>query len=553
MELKEKSKYIATPTKILMTAGIILIALLILQVIIIDMASLLPHSDKKPAKQTKKPTEEEKRLRRIQYSLKQVLPDGTIHLLYQPGRTLYSQWEDSAKQQVYDTNDNLLWQGTAKDSPYKYLSWTADAGGDSFDARSMKQIRMITPELSRTLEIPVRSQKETIQIWRYAPKGAFFTGYKAGGGKIGYAGATGFEDSISAVRPFGEFGSFFAWCPKESFSPTLLWQTKRRIYQINFERRKVELLFESTDADITNIFVHSWDSFRPRGVEPAPGYRPLLYCRTKDRTQDRKHHLVMRDMTRSLTIKTPEEWNAWMNTSQIRFTAFEQSIFLYREWIASPPLPRDFRNPWQSGELWRQYRAKPKERRLDIFKVDDRGNIESLSQFGWTVPGEDLTDQAATQLSAREKARRCVNQFSPPFYDFLVYSFAKYMWSHDSYRNIGEVAREIIFSLEQTRTGFGVWSWILIALMVALAYRHAWRRRTSRAGLIFWLVFVWLFNLAGLLTYLALNHTTVIKCPVCGKRRGLAQARCVRCKGELPAPKRGAHDLIFEAQASPAT
>ena len=255
MELKEKSKYITTPVRVLMTAAVILIALLILQVITIEVSSLQPRSGEKPAKQTRKPTEEEKRLRRIQYSLKQVLPDGTIHLVYQPGRTLYSHWEDSAQQEVYDTNDNLLWQGIAKDSPYKYLSWTASAGGDSFLARSMKQIQMITPELSRTLEIPVRSQKETIQIWRYAPNGEFFTGYKAGGAKIGYAGATGFEDSESAVRPFGEFGSFFAWCPKDSSSPTLLWQTKSRIYQINFEKRKVELLFESPDADITAIFV----------------------------------------------------------------------------------------------------------------------------------------------------------------------------------------------------------------------------------------------------------------------------------------------------------
>jgi len=239
--------------------------------------------------------------------------------------------------------------------------------------------------------------------------------------------------------------------------------------------------------------------------------------------------------------------------SQIRFTAFEQSVFLYRQWVASPPLPRDFRNPWQSEELWREYRAKPKKRRLDIYKVDDRGNIESLSHFGWTVPGEDLTDQAATQLSAREKTRRCVNQFSPPFYDLLAYLLARYIWSHDSYRNIGEVAREIIFSLEQTRTGFGVWSWILIALMVCFAAWHGWPRRTSRAALVFWLVFVGLFNLAGLLTYLALNHTPVIKCPSCGNRRGLGQSQCVRCLSDLPAPKPGKLDLIFDTQLKPTT
>ena len=70
---------------------------------------------------------------------------------------------------------------------------------------------------------------------------------------------------------------------------------------------------------------------------------------------------------------------------------------------------------------------------------------------------------------------------------------------------------------------------------------------------IFWLVFVGLFNLAGLLTYLALNHTPVIKCPVCGNRRGLGQAQCVRCLSDLPAPKPGKLDLIFDTQLKPTT
>jgi len=499
------------------------------------------------------PTEEEKTQRRIKYSLKEVLPDGTIHLVYQPGRTLYSQWEDSAKQQVYDTNDNLLWQGIGKDSPYKYLSWAADAGGDSFNARSMKEIQVITPELSRTLEIPVISQNETIQIWRYAPNGGFFTGYKAGGDKIGYAGATGFEDSKSAVRPFGEFGSFFAWCPKESFSPTLLWQTKRRIYQINFEKRKVELLFESPDADITNIFVYTWDSIRLIGGEPAPGYRPLLYCRTKGRTEDRKHHLVMRGMTRSLTVKTPEEWNDRMN-SQIRFTAFEQSVFLSRQWVVeSPPLPNYLGNTRHADQLWREYRAAPKKHRLDIYKVDDRGNIELISQFGWTDPGEDLTDQAAGWLSVREKVRRCVSQFSPPMYDLLWYMPGIRMWHSDYDRGPNEILREILILIEQLRPGPSAWNLVISVLMVGFAAWHGRPRRTSRAVFIFWLTFVGLFNLAGLLTYLALNHTPVIKCPTCGKRRGLAQPQCVRCRTDLPAPQPGKLDLIFDTQLKPTT
>ena len=227
MELKETSKYIAKPVRIFMTATVILIALLFIQQIIYELSSPKYRSYEKPDEQTKESTEEEKKILRIKYSLRQVLPDGTIHLVHQPGTRNHYQWKDSGEQQVHDINDNLLWQGIAKDNPYKYLSWTTNIGDESFDIRSMKYMQTITPELSRSLQIPVRSKNKTNQIWRYSPKADFFTGYKFGGQKIGYAGATGFADSISAVQPFGEFARFFAWCPKDSFSPTLLWQTKR--------------------------------------------------------------------------------------------------------------------------------------------------------------------------------------------------------------------------------------------------------------------------------------------------------------------------------------
>jgi hypothetical protein len=91
---------------------------------------------------------------------------------------------------------------------------------------------------------------------------------------------------------------------------------------------------------------------------------------------------------------------------------------------------------------------------------------------------------------------------------------------------------------------------LVSAVMVMLTLRHAWARRSSGTKLLFWLVFVGLFNLAGLLTYLALNHTPVIKCPPCGKKRGLERVDCVRCGAELPRPEPTVHDLIFDTSLS---
>jgi len=63
--------------------------------------------------------------------------------------------------------------------------------------------------------------------------------------------------------------------------------------------------------------------------------------------------------------------------------------------------------------------------------------------------------------------------------------------------------------------------------------------------LIFWVILAGLLNLAGVLTYLALNHTPVIKCPACGKKRGLEMDNCPQCGSPLPIPQRKPTDLIM--------
>jgi hypothetical protein len=75
-----------------------------------------------------------------------------------------------------------------------------------------------------------------------------------------------------------------------------------------------------------------------------------------------------------------------------------------------------------------------------------------------------------------------------------------------------------------------------VLLMTAIAFLHAWPRRTHWAALTGWMILVAAFNLAGLLTYLALNHTAVIRCPSCNKRRGLTRPNCPACRQPLPTP-----------------
>lgn len=76
----------------------------------------------------------------------------------------------------------------------------------------------------------------------------------------------------------------------------------------------------------------------------------------------------------------------------------------------------------------------------------------------------------------------------------------------------------------------------LSVVMMLLTLWHGWSRKNNRLSLALWVILVGLFNVAGLLTYLALNHTTLIKCPACGKRRNLEKPNCIHCRAELPLP-----------------
>ncbi len=532
MKLKNNLKYIATSAKVFMTVLIVLIAVSILQGIILEIERTFRLSA------TTKPkaefTQEEKRLNRIRNSAREFLPDGTIHLVHKLTRRTPSRMDETETEQIYDTNDNLLWEGPGNKRPYEYLSWANQSRGfgENFTQQKMKQIQMITPGFSRNIEIPVGSYNKTGQIWRYHPGAQYFKGYNTKGGKIGYAGSTGFTDSKSKVKPFGEFRLFTAWCPQDTSSPTLLWQTQRRIYQIDFEKRQVEMIFESADSDISMVYLHGWRDLKPGEKEyiDHKKYRPLLLCMTKDG----KHHLILREPKQQLSLVVPRS----------SVIATKQDIFVRHTGSDSFP-PADISGSRELFDKWLQERrVKPRNLWTELYKVDNQGGLELLNRYDWTLPPPSVPVVRARD--SRIAVKRGVSQFSPPLYDLVVRLLGRKFWSWAySSRNRGDFFSSLAWMIMDIRPYGGVINRVLSALMMGFVLWHGWPRRTSWAGFVFWLIFVGIFNLAGLLTYLALSHTTVIKCPVCGKRRGLVQVECVRCQAELPAPERGKLDLRF--------
>ncbi|MHC4086257.1 MAG: hypothetical protein ACYSWZ_09030 [Planctomycetota bacterium] len=537
MKSKDSLKHVAGPTKIFMTVLILLIAVGILQAIIIQMAMLWDTPSRKAPMKPKKISAEQKHLEKIRNSAKQFLPDGTIHLVHEFSDTPTVSDDEQKQQEVYDANGNLLWSGLEKNRPYEYLSWAdVPSGHNRFAEWRMKQIYTITPEFSRSLQMPVRSREKTEQVWRYEPRRQLFVGYRVDDGKIGYIGSTGFTDSKSRAKPFGKFKMFTAWCPRDSFSPTLLWQTSRRIYEINFEKRQVQLIFESTEVNIKHIRLHNWRAIRPETEQDSKiPYRPLIECLT----EDGKHHLIMRNPDEKLTVTVDDDW--W--SEALSFTATTQGIYLCRP-DTERRVPSSLRkSPRLALEWLRKFRGKPFKQWIELYRVDNQSNLDLMNRYDWTFPASAWRVSVVEANPTWLKVKHYACQFSSPLYDLTWYllggdSRAYHYLNNYLISDFAEIVKDL-------RPANRILNWVLGLAMVGFAFWHGWPRQTSLGKLIFWLAFTLVFNLAGLLTYLALNHTPIIKCSSCGKSRCLGQVNCLRCGTELPAPKRRKLDLIL--------
>ena len=541
MNLKNISKYVASSSKVIMTIVIFLFVVHILQIITIELSYEISRMlvktkrDISAVEATKQLSDTEKRLRRTHRSGKNFLPDGTIHLTYRqeltPGR-----FDEPEKIQIHNANDTLIWQGLASENPYEYLSWSDQRFRPyrmyhgNFTERQMKNMRMITPEFSQVLEIPILTKDGMMQVWRYLPDSDLFLGYRSDHSIIGFLGSTGFTRSKSEARPFGRFKFQSSWYPAGASEPTVLWQTNRRLYEINFHKQQVRLAFESPQADIKAVMLREC---RPAETqmqkEQKIKYRPAIRLAT----EEKKYHFIIKNPEQTLTITFPDE--KWSNS--LNFAATTEGNFLIHHDSEIRPL--------KSPELYQQWlsknEGKPYKRWVELYKVDNQANLELINRYEWTVPGE--FGPKIQRKNFRVQVQRAAMAFSSPLYDLAWFLLGPEFFYQRSRGN--DFVSGSIGAIAEMRPASNLWNWLLGLAMVGFAFWHGWPRQTSRPKLIFWLAFTLVFNLAGLLTYLALNHIPIIKCSACGKSRGLAHVNCVRCGAELPTPARRKLDLIL--------
>jgi len=165
MNTENSLKFIAAPLKVFITIIILLFVLFIAQIITIGIIheidrTFSPETEKKEVtKSWEEHTEAEKQLKITKNSSKKFSPDGTFLQVYNTSKHLANYKRPKKNEdeiiQIYDINNTMLWEGKRKDNPYESLTWASRPDKCLKDVQT-HHYRIVTPALSRHMEIPVR-------------------------------------------------------------------------------------------------------------------------------------------------------------------------------------------------------------------------------------------------------------------------------------------------------------------------------------------------------------------------------------------------------------
>jgi len=505
-------------SRVFMITLLLLLVLVFIQTFALEIYRTFYVYNKKSSYQVQQSEKEPlDRQQRVSRSERLFLPDGTVHLMYRD-----RQLPENERALIYDTNDSLIWQGNEDELPDSYLKWP-DTPRRYLSTYSLSGYQAIYPDSRRSILVPVLNGRDIESLWRYESSGGYFAGFDKDGNRIGYCGSSGFVQEKSQTKPLEQPGNFIAWMPIEGSGPVILWGSKNSLYQIDFRNQTVELLSQLPDKKISRIEVNGWMKLASDSELYVDNekYRPLIVCTTEDNS----FTVILRDPAETMQINLPEESKARISD----VTATKEKIYM-RAFDSSMFPPKEITKNQKALMKWYQERRKkPIENSEQLYQVDSAGNLTLLNKFEWT---SDLRQTTSKEHDLQEKFRKTLTKASPAFYDlFNRYFFRLYVRNlYDTNRNIYEFLSFFI----HFAPSYNPFSYILSLLMAGFVFFHAWPRRKSMAGLIGWIVFAALFNIVGLLVYLALNYTPTIQCHNCNKRRGLNTPQCPHCGADLP-------------------
>ncbi|MHC4292262.1 MAG: hypothetical protein ACYSTR_08645 [Planctomycetota bacterium] len=472
-------------------------------------------------------TEQEIQQRDIHNSVKVFAPDGTVYLI---NNALIAGTRES-KYIVKDQSNKILFEGKEEDNPYSFIQWypkTKNRYNQSYmNQRQLNELNLISGEFSRHFIVPmVNGYNKRVGHWFFDTDKQLFKYYNLSGEQIGYIGANGYAESKSEAVAFEECERMESWLRPNSYDPVMIYRTLHSVYQIDFSNKQVDALIKTDNDPIRHVafinWLENWEY----------DYRPALVAYTNSN----KLYLHLKNPEQVIETQLPDNFP---NYAMPIFAADENTIFARSEELLGVPKTNDpdILLAWRRDN-WN----KAKEHRICLFEVDNTGIFSEKSSFAWTQP---VRNPNVVYRVLPDTASTITNSVSSPVPMWLTFRLRKihsdYFWPEWGRQTLQLIRDYSVFRMPINLC--------MMAVFSVLAFLHGWPRRTHIAKLIFWVGFVFLFNLPGFLTYLALNHTPVIHCANCGKKRGLLQDICCRCGAALPLPKAKETDLVMPLSA----
>jgi hypothetical protein len=466
------------------------------------------------------------------------LPDGTIHLEFSEYiskslKTLKSRSELKMQIKIYDSNFNLIWEGNSDSNNIysgRYLSF-----GNSIPTYELNndiyRFSSVYPYVTQSLVIPAKEDIVKNGYWKYNHFTHCFEEFDENKNIIGYCGSEGFVSDKSQIKRFGELFFITSGClDTNNEGPHVLLGTRHEMYEMNFGTHTIQSIIKLPEKQIKKVWIYDWGNFFPKespSVESIK-YRPLIMCQT----QDDSLFFILRDPDEIIQTRLLDEFK----TKNISFIATYENIYIRVRDLGLNP-PEEIAKDYRAYSEWLDYRNENPIKYSDhLYTVDASGTIKLLNGLEWTKPAR-VTSSNSSGYSLpypNKKILRTIAISSPVFYDlfnnlfimFIGNPFLNNLESHMVDMAITEI-------LDISSPFHNPYCYFISALIAGIVFIHARPRRKSRAGLIGWVVFAFLFNVVGLLVYLATNFTPTIKCHKCNKKRGLKTSKCPHCNAEL--------------------
>jgi hypothetical protein len=459
------------------------------------------------------------------------LADGTVCLVRQSQERDPN--TDKPLIEIYDAN-NIL---TAKTVYFALPVLTyAYPLGFQYDRQNMSFRFSTKLQFSSTLDVPVIHDQSVAEIWRYNLDQQQFTGYDASGRKLGHFGKLGLQDKPVKDNALGIFQGFQAGMPKSRQSPVVFWLTQRQLYEIDFSTRQIKCWVDSPSPIISLSLLNmpSFEDRWTRNIADPNAYRPLIACGTESRMQT----LILYNTKKVIRVTEPQEWQQW-TSNHTRYTATTDQLFVHRQWINYPESNETLYQDTADYQQWLDtYQNTCKEHCAALYRIDMQGQLTLVSKTSWTesIPQSNIHVIFSIQGWSLPRALSAV---SPGLY--CITPLLRTYWLELNAKGHQQGGFLLLSVMPHALPDLLIAS----SLCVLLTWLHIRSREPSKLRILSWLMFVLCFNLAGLLTYLALNHTPLICCSVCQKKRGLIADACARCHAPLAQPEHTRPHLLL--------